>query len=63
MMPAIDGYQALKAIRDIEQERKIPEDPERAKIITTTALNEGANVNKAFDLGCVQHTQENLSTR
>ena len=26
MMPALDGYQALKAIRDIEQERKIPED-------------------------------------
>ena len=52
MMPAFDGYQALKAIRDIEQERKIPEE-ERAKIIMTTALNESANVNKAFDLGCV----------
>ena len=46
MMPALDGYQALKAIRDIEQERKI---------IMTTALNEGANVNKAFDLGCVAY--------
>jgi two-component system chemotaxis response regulator CheY len=44
MMPALDGYQALKAIRDIEQ-----------KIIMTTALNEGANVNKAFDLGCVAY--------
>lgn len=54
MMPALDGYQALKAIRDIEQERKIPED-QRAKIIMTTALNEGANVNKAFDLGCVAY--------
>lgn len=54
MMPAFDGYQALKAIRDIEQERKIPEE-ERAKIIMTTALNEGANVNKAFDLGCVAY--------
>ena len=54
MMPALDGYQALKAIRDIEQERNIPED-ERAKIIMTTALNEGANVNKAFDLGCVAY--------
>lgn len=54
MMPALDGYQALKAIRDIEQERKIPED-NRAKIIMTTALNEGANVNKAFDLGCVAY--------
>ena len=54
MMPALDGYQALKAIRDIEQERKIPED-QRAKIIMTTALNEGANVNKAYDLGCVAY--------
>ena len=54
MMPALDGYQALKAIRDIEQERKILED-QRAKIIMTTALNEGANVNKAFDLGCVAY--------
>ena len=50
MMPALDGYQALKAIRDIEQERKIPED-QRAKIIMPTALNEVANVIKAFDLG------------
>lgn len=54
MMPALDGYQALKAIRDIEQERKIPEE-EKSKIIMTTALNEGTNVNKAFDLGCVAY--------
>lgn len=52
MMPALDGYQALKAIRNIEQERKIPEE-EQAKIIMTTALNESTNVNRAFDLGCV----------
>ena len=54
MMPALDGSQALKAIRDIEQERGIPEE-NRAKIIMTTALNEGANVNKAFELGCVAY--------
>ena len=54
MMPNLDGYQALKAIRDIEEDRKLPEE-ERAKIIMTTALNEGANVNKAFDLGCVAY--------
>ena len=54
MMPVLDGYQALKAIRDIEQERKMPEES-KAKIIMTTALNEGANVNKAFDLGCVAY--------
>lgn len=54
MMPVLDGYQALKAIRDIEEDRGIPEE-KRAKIIMTTALNEGANVNKAFDLGCVAY--------
>lgn len=54
MMPALDGYQALKAIRDIEDERKIPEE-NRAKIIMTTALNEGRNVTKAFELGCVAY--------
>ncbi|MBR1743956.1 MAG: response regulator [Lachnospiraceae bacterium] len=54
MMPKLDGYQALKAIRDIEDERNIPEN-KRAKIIMTTALNEGANVNRAFDLGCVAY--------
>lgn len=54
MMPALDGYQALKAMRDIEKERKIPEE-KRAKIIMTTALNEGRNVSKAFELGCVAY--------
>ena len=54
MMPALDGYQTLKAIRDIEKERDIPEE-KRAKIVMTTALNEGRNVTKAFELGCVAY--------
>lgn len=54
MMPALDGYQALKAIRDIEEERKIPEE-KRTKVIMTTALSEGRNVTKAFELGCVAY--------
>lgn len=54
MMPVLDGYQALKAIRDIETERNIPEE-KRSKIIMTTALNEGRNVTKAFELGCVAY--------
>lgn len=54
MMPGIDGYQALKKMRDIEAEREIPED-KAAKIIMTTALNEGRNVTKAFELGCVAY--------
>lgn len=54
MMPALDGYQALKAIRDIEEKKDIAED-KRAKVIMTTALNEGRNVTKAFELGCVAY--------
>lgn len=51
MMPIMDGYQALKNIRDIEKEHNIPEE-KRAKVIMTTALNEEKNVKKAFELGC-----------
>ena len=51
MMPIMDGYQALKNIREIEKEHNIPED-KSAKIIMTTALNEEKNVKKAFELGC-----------
>ena len=51
MMPVMDGYQALKSIREIEKEHGIPEE-KMAKIIMTTALNEEKNVKKAFELGC-----------
>lgn len=51
MMPVMDGYQALKAIRDIEAEKGIPVE-KRVKIIMMTALNEERNVKKAFEMGC-----------
>lgn len=54
MMPELDGYQALKAMRDIEKEKGVPVS-KSAKIIMTTALNEGRNVTKAFELGCVAY--------
>jgi two-component system chemotaxis response regulator CheY len=54
MMPGMDGYQVLKKIRDIEKEKNVPEN-EAVKIIMTTALNEGKNVTKAFDLGCTAY--------
>jgi two-component system chemotaxis response regulator CheY len=54
MMPQVDGYQALKKIREIEQEKGIPEG-NVVKIIMTTALNEGKNVTKAFGLGCTAY--------
>lgn len=50
MMPELDGYLALKCIRDIEKDNGIPEE-KRAKIIMTTALNDRRNVTKAFELG------------
>ena len=51
MMPIMDGYQALKNIREIEREHNVPQD-KQAKVIMTTALNEEKNVKKAFELGC-----------
>lgn len=54
MMPGVDGYEALKAMRKMEEERDVPES-DRVKIIMTTALNDGRNVTKAFSLGCVAY--------
>jgi two-component system chemotaxis response regulator CheY len=54
MMPIMDGYQALKKIREKEEEMHIPEE-KSVKIIMTTALSEGKNVTKAFDLGCTAY--------
>lgn len=51
MMPSMDGYQVLKAIRDIEEEENVPAD-KRTKIIMMTALSEEKNVKKAFEMGC-----------
>lgn len=51
MMPVMDGYQVLKAIRDIEAQKGISKE-NRIKVIMTTALNEEHNVNLAFELGC-----------
>lgn len=51
MMPVMDGYQALKSIREIESDHNIPKEKE-VKIIMMTALNEKSNVNMAFELGC-----------
>lgn len=51
MMPVLDGYQVLKAIRDIEVQRGIIKE-EKVKVIMTTALNDESNVKMAFELGC-----------
>ena len=51
MMPEMDGYQVLKAIRDIEKDKGIAKD-DQVKIIMMTALSEEKNVKKAFEMGC-----------
>jgi len=55
MMPVMDGYQALVGIRNLEKERKIPEE-KAVKVIMTTALNEEKNVKMAFELGCTVYS-------
>ena len=54
MMPEMDGYEALKRIRMLEEEAGILENM-RSKIIMTTALTDGRNVQKAFQYGCVAY--------
>ena len=51
MMPEMDGHQALKTIRKIEEESGIAED-ER---VMTTALSETRHVTKAFENGCTAY--------
>lgn len=51
MMPKLDGLKALKIIRELENDKKVPDD-KKVKIIMTTALNEQQTVYEAFDLGC-----------
>lgn len=51
MMPKLDGTRVLRAIRDYEEQKVIPED-ERVKIIMTTALNDKKTVMESYELGC-----------
>lgn len=51
MMPVRDGYQVLKAIRDIEKEQGRTGE-KAVKIIMTSALNVERNIKKAFEMGC-----------
>lgn len=62
MMPVLDGYQVLKAIRDIEAEKGI-EKKDRVKVIMTTALNEERNVKMAFDLGCEAYSAKPIDEK
>lgn len=54
MMPEMDGHQALRRIRKIEEENNVP-DEEKVKIVMTTALSETRHVTKAFENGCTAY--------
>ncbi len=51
MMPIKDGYQVLEEIRANEAMRGVLKE-EQIKVIMTTALSEGRNVTRAFEMGC-----------
>ena len=51
MMPKMDGIDALKLIRSLEEEKKVAPD-RRTHIIMTTAINDTNTVNAAFAYGC-----------
>ena len=60
MMPKMDGQEALKQIRELEEEHKPPLD-HRAKIIMTTALADRDNVIQAGQHHCDAYLVKPLS--
>ena len=54
MMPEMDGHQALKMIRKLEEDNGVSEE-DRVKIVMTTALSETRHVTKAFENGCTAY--------
>jgi two-component system chemotaxis response regulator CheY len=54
MMPEMDGHQALKTIRQIEQEHGIFE-PDGVSVIMTTAKDRSRDMIEAFDEGCASY--------
>jgi two-component system, chemotaxis family, chemotaxis protein CheY len=61
MMPKVDGIKALKAIRDIEKQKGIPEE-ESVKVIMTTALNDTESVHNSFNAGCEVYASKPIDT-
>jgi two-component system chemotaxis response regulator CheY len=54
MMPEMDGHQALRTIRQIEQEHGIF-DPSGVSVIMTTAKDRSRDMIEAFDEGCASY--------
>jgi two-component system chemotaxis response regulator CheY len=61
MMPKIDGFKALKAIRDIERQKGIDEG-KKARIIITTALANTAEDFQASDTGSEAYVAKPIDT-
>jgi two-component system chemotaxis response regulator CheY len=51
MMPQIDGYEVLHAIRNMEQNQE-PQTEKRSRIVMVTALEEQENKTRAFHENC-----------
>ena len=51
VMPEMDGQSALKEIRDLESQYSISH-ANRARVIMTTAMNDGKNIMAAFKEQC-----------
>ena len=62
MMPEMDGYQVLKAIREIEKEEGIT-GKDQVRVIMMTALSEEKNVKKAFDMGASVYCNKPVDTK
>ena len=54
MMPEMDGHEALRAIRQIEQEHGILESS-GVRVIMTTAKDRSRDMIEAFDEGCASY--------
>ncbi len=61
MMPKVDGIKALKAIRDLEKQKGVQE-PDRAKVIMITALNDTESVFSSFQTGCEAYAAKPIDT-
>lgn len=62
MMPRVDGLKALKAIRDIEQQKGLSPE-QKAKVIMITALHETEIVHASFDQGCEAYAAKPLDAK
>jgi two-component system chemotaxis response regulator CheY len=62
MMPEMDGHEALKVIRRLENDRGVV-GLDRVKVIMTTALDDSASVMNAFKSGCEGYIVKPFSKR